>query len=472
MLALLTAWLLGPGSMARAHPVPQGSHDRTLTVRLTQQAVIVEYRLEVDPWTIIYQDLPAVKNQDELSRLAEPAEFFGVFTSLYAPRLTAGLRATLDGQPLVLAPEHSRHEILPDHIRCDFVFRAPWKLPPAGSYRFDFRDTNFQGKPGQVKVSLATAAGVQLRPVPVPPRTTPEEAHSSLRTDFTLVDPSQAPASEPEQQAGDASPRPPGEDSGLLGLFFDSRRAFWWLLVMAVGLGAVHALTPGHGKTLVAAYLVGERGTVWHAVVLGLVTTFTHTGVVLVLAAVLWLGFPEGISDDQRGGIQRGLELGGGILVAGLGFWLLLRRLEGKADHVHLGGSGHHHHHHHHDHDHDHTHHHHDHTHTHSHPAQGGWRALIALGIQGGIVPCWDAVALLVVAVTMNKLWWALPLLLAFSAGLAGVLVTIGILVVQTKLLAGKRWENSRAFRALPLISAVLVSLLGLGLCFKAVRGV
>ena len=96
---------------------------------------------------------------------------------------------------------------------------------------------------------------------------------------------------------------------------------------------------------------------------------------------------------------------------------------------------------------------------------------MIALGIQGGIVPCWDAVALLVAAVTMNKLWWALPLLLAFSAGLAGVLVAIGILVVQTRLLAGKHWENSRLFRALPLVSALLVTALGLWLCYKGVNG-
>jgi ABC-type nickel/cobalt efflux system permease component RcnA len=463
--------MLAESGPVQAHPVPPGSHDRTVTVRLTRQAVVVELRLEVDPWTIVFQDLPAVKDQDELGRLNEPAEFYGAFTRLYAPRLAAGLRATLDSKPLVFVPERHRHEVL-DHIRCDFVFRAPWQ-PDEGAteHRFTFRDDNFEGKPGRVTVSLA-AVGVQLGPAGAG---SGDGAHG-IRTDFQFTDPreGEAPA-EPGKEgsagfASSASPsRPAGEDSSLLRLFLDSRRGFWLLLVLAAGLGAVHALTPGHGKTLVAAYLVGERGTVWHAVVLGLVTTLTHTGVVLVLAVVLRVGFPEGISDDQRGNIQRALEMVGGLLIAMLGFWLLLRRLSGQADHVHLGGSVHHHHH---DHDHPHDQHHHDHTHTHSHPIQGGWRGLIALGIQGGIVPCWDAVALLVVAVTMNQLWWALPLLLAFSAGLAGVLVAIGILVVQTRLLAGKRWENSRFFRVLPLLSALLVTALGLWLCYKGAQGV
>jgi ABC-type nickel/cobalt efflux system permease component RcnA len=434
--------------------------------------VLVELRLEVDPWTIVFQDLPAVKDQDELGRLAEPAEFYGAFTRLYAPRLAAGLRATLDGKPLVFVPERHRHEVL-DHIRCDFVFRAPWRPAEGEVPHFTFRDDNFKGKPGRVTVSLAAAAGVTLRP------SAPGSGDSAhdVGTDFQLTDPSQGEAPAEHLLPTDAASRPAGESSGLLRLFLDSRHGFWLLLVLAVGLGAVHALTPGHGKTLVAAYLVGERGTIWHAIVLGLVTTLTHTGVVLVLAVVLRVWFPEGISDDQRSDIQRALELVGGLLVAMLGFWLLLRRLSGKADHVHLGGSGHHHHHdhdHHHDHHHDHPHdhHHHDHTHTHSHPIQGGWRGLIALGIQGGIVPCWDAVALLVAAVTMNQLWWALPLLLAFSAGLAGVLVVIGILVVQTRLLAGKRWENSRFFRLLPVVSALLVAGLGLWLCYKGASGV
>ena len=71
--------------------------------------------------------------------------------------------------------------------------------------------------------------------------------------------------------------------------------SFWLKLLLATLFGAAHALTPGHGKTLVAAYLIGQRGTVWHAVVLGIVTTVTHTGAVLLLAghSVLPAGAPR-----------------------------------------------------------------------------------------------------------------------------------------------------------------------------------
>jgi ABC-type nickel/cobalt efflux system permease component RcnA len=173
----------------------------------------------------------------------------------------------------------------------------------------------------------------------------------------------------------------------------------WLLMAAAAFLGAAHALTPGHGKTLVAAYLVGERGTVGHALYLGLVTTLSHTGVVLAVALVVQLFF----GGKAPPGLQVWLGLGGGLLVAGLGAWLLLARLAGRADHVHL--------------------------------------FLLA---------------------------FALPLLLAFSAGLAGVLVAIGIVVVKARGVVGQRFGESRAFRALPVVSAALVTCVGLWLCYHS----
>src|SRR5262249_60353084 len=113
------------------------------------------------------------------------------------------------------------------------------------------------------------------------------------------------------------------ESYGLLHLLLNTEVGFWALMLMAAGFGAVHALTPGHGKTLVAAYLVGERGTVWHAFVLGLVTTLTHTGSVLILALAIALYFPDTVESN----VQKTLGCIGGLLIAGLGVWLLLARL-------------------------------------------------------------------------------------------------------------------------------------------------
>ena len=97
------------------------------------------------------------------------------------------------------------------------------------------------------------------------------------------------------------------------------------MLVGAALFGAAHALTPGHGKTLVAAYLVGERGTFWHAILLGIVTTLTHTAAVIAIAAVIWfVPSSEKIVISLQGLI-------GGFLIMGLGLWLLMRRLSGQA---------------------------------------------------------------------------------------------------------------------------------------------
>jgi len=449
-LLLALGVLAAAAPAARAHPIPRGSHDRTVTVRLARDAVVVEYGLDLDLYTLIYTDLPEQAGQNLFT---QESEFCEAFERIYRARLAAGLAASLDGRPLSFACEQSRLEKLPDHLHYEFVFRAAWDPGAGGPHTFALRETNFEKEgepmPGQVRLTLAAEPGVRLlRPVPAQAGERPAEA----------------------------PPRAAGEGPALLGLFLGSRRGFLVLLFLSAVLGAAHALTPGHGKTLVAAYLVGERGTVGHAVVLGVVTTLAHTGVVLILALVLALSFPGGTTADERSSIQQALELGGGILIAGLGFWLLLRRLAGQADHVHLGGSGHHHHHHGHEHTHaDHAHaddpsHPHAHGHPYSHPVSGGWWGLVVLGVSGGIVPCWDAVALLLAAVAMNRLALALPMLLAFSAGLAGVLVAIGILVVRTRALAGKRWERSRLFRALPLVSAALVTGLGLWLCYQSVR--
>jgi nickel/cobalt exporter len=201
---------------------------------------------------------------------------------------------------------------------------------------------------------------------------------------------------------------------------------------------------------LVAAYLVGERGTAFHALVLGLVTTLTHTGTVLALAAALLFFFPRAVPAD----IQFGLGLVGGLLVAGMGAWLLLRRLSGGADHFHIGGGGHHHHHN-------------EHNHTHA-PHVPGWWGLIVLGVSGGIIPCWDAILMLGFAISAQRLWLGVPLLLAFSAGLAGVLIAIGIGVVYLKGFASSHWAESRAVQGLPIVSAVLVTCLGLWLCYDS----
>jgi ABC-type nickel/cobalt efflux system permease component RcnA len=484
LLLLVTGfWVLSPASLD-AHPVPRGAHDRIIQVRLTPDAVIVDYRLEVDHWTVVFQDLQAVGEQVDLRRLSRPEEFYEAFARTYAPILADNLLATLDDKPLTFACVKRTHEIVkPDNnLRCDFVFQAPWQLTPVKHHAFTFRESNYELEQGLIKLSLGAESfltilqktepdaalkarlAVDLKPGD-DARLREATATVSLPGSLPPAAPTAPPTPESEPATSTILPSTTSDDT-LLALLLDTERGFWLLLMLAAAFGAAHALTPGHGKTLVAAYLIGEQGTIGHAFVLGLVTTLTHTGAVLLLAAGLMWFFPKAAPAQ----LQTILGLGGGLLVAGMGVWLLLRRISGGADHIHIGGHGHHHHHG--PHDHSHADHFHD-AHGHSHPLPSGsvgWGSLVLLGMSGGIVPCWDAVAMLVLAVAAQRVYLALPLLLAFSAGLASVLIAIGVGVVYFKGFASSRFGDGRVIRALPLVSAVLVTALGLWLCYDSVH--
>jgi nickel/cobalt exporter len=469
LLVLLPVFsVFGMPHQAGAHPVPRRSHDRTIEVHLARDAVVVTYRLDVDEWTVVFEDLPAVSDKVDLARLSKPREFYDAYTRSYAPILADNLLATFEGKPLSFTCVQRGHEVL-DHLRCEFVFRAPWQPRPAGAQEFTFREGNYELETGQIRLSLTCEPALTLlrktepdealkaRP---PAQLQPGDDARLRKAAATLELGAETVASAPPEAPASKSETSPTHTSSLLALLLDSQQGTLVLWLLAAGFGAAHALTPGHGKTLVAAYLVGERGTVWHALVLGLVTTLTHTGAVLALAAGLLLVFPHAVPKD----VQTVLGLGGGLLVAGMGFWLLLRRLTGGADHFHLGGQGHHHHY-----PHDHQGHGHTPARTAS-PAPVGWWGLIILGMSGGIVPCWDAIAMFGFAVSAQRLWLAFPLLLAFSAGLASVLVAIGIGVVYVKGFAASHFGDQRLIRALPIVSAVLVTILGLWLCYDSVQ--
>lgn len=453
-LTVLCLLPLLAGNAVHAHPVPRKAHDRTITVRLSREAVIVDYRLEVDEWTVVFVDLPAVSDKVDLHTLKKPRDFHEAFLRVYGPILADNLLATLDGQALTFACSQSSFQVL-DHLRCDFRFEARWQLAPARPHELKFREGNYELQTGLVQLALAADASVAILHKVEPDKELKTRPAIELRPGDEEKLRNAAATLRLTEQSAAAPPvpaAPPEKVQNTLVQLLDSGYGLGALLLLAAAFGAAHALTPGHGKTLVAAYLVGEQGTMGHAVVLGLVTTLTHTGIVILVAVALLWYFPDAVPAH----VQTALGLGGGLLIFGTGAWLLLRRLSGGADHVHLGGSGHHHHHH------------------HGPPPRGagvGWWSLILLGMSGGIVPCWDAIAMLGFAIFAQRLWLGVPLLLAFSAGLAGVLVLIGILVVQVKGFADSRWGSGRVVKALPLVSAVLVLLLGLWLCYESMPG-
>jgi ABC-type nickel/cobalt efflux system permease component RcnA len=216
---------------------------------------------------------------------------------------------------------------------------------------------------------------------------------------------------------------------------------------------------------MVAAYLVGERGTARHAVLLGGTVTFTHTISVFILGlATIFLSryiMPEKISKVL--GIVSGLSI---VWIGGLMLWRRALTLR-KKTHAHSHDHHHHHHshgdnHHHHDHDHTHTHTHDGHTHSHAPEGKISIGSLIALGASGGLVPCPSALILLLSAISIGRPGLGMILLLSFSLGLAIVLTATGMLVLYAKnLLPEQKRTDNAFFRYMPVISAAAVFVIG-----------
>ncbi len=280
-------------------------------------------------------------------------------------------------------------------------------------------------------------------------------------------------------------------------------------------LGAFHALEPGHGKTVVAAYLVGSKGRVYEAVLLGAIVTFTHTFSIIVLAVIAKYAATS-FTDAE---LHTYLGLVAAVLILGVGLWMMYNRLvalrgghahghhshshdSGHSHSHHSHGGGHEHHHHSHEDEHGHGHHHHSHGeghshsqghapvlehewehrhihshgpfgHSHHHPKPGEritlW-SLFALGISGGLVPCPAAFALLLAAVSAGALAKGLSLVLVFSLGLAATLVAIGIGVVKAAGFAGRFMNTERVAPYVALASAVLVTLIGVATLVNSVK--
>ena len=292
---------------------------------------------------------------------------------------------------------------------------------------------------------------------------------------------------------------------GFAGIFADAsagRGVLLFLLLAAFGWGAVHALSPGHGKAMVAAYLVGTRGRARHAVALGMTVTVTHTIGVFALGVVT-LALSQAILPED---LYPWLNLASGLLVLLVGGGVLrarLRAARGARDHDyggHLHAPGHDHGSHDHapghDHDHDHDHapghdhpgrhentpgrdhsagHHHahaGHAHHHHHDTRLTRRGLLAMGASAGLIPCPSALVVLLGAIAQHQVALGLLLIVAFSAGLAATLTVLGIAVVHAGRITARIRPSSRIVTALPAASAVVIVAAGLLLTARAIPGV
>jgi len=219
-------------------------------------------------------------------------------------------------------------------------------------------------------------------------------------------------------------------------------------LAVAVGIGMVHALAPGHGKAVIAAYLVGSRGRPRDALTLGGVVAAMHTGSVLVLGLSLYLFTRAAAGADRLAPV---LSLLAGLLIVAVGAGLVHRQVRlHRCAHVRTSGER--------------APHHHDHDHGHDLPEEVSplsRRGLVLLGVSGGLLPSPSAFLVLATALFVGRAAFGLLLVAAFSVGLAASLTAIGLATLRGRdLLARRAVRNPRLARVtgvLPLVSAVAV---------------
>jgi ABC-type nickel/cobalt efflux system permease component RcnA len=279
-------------------------------------------------------------------------------------------------------------------------------------------------------------------------------------------------------------------------------------LLVSFVWGAMHAMTPGHGKTVVGAYLVGSRGTTKHALYLGLTTTITHTLGVFTFGLITLFAAQYVVPEK----LFPWITLLSGLFVVGIGMNLFAQRfkssgiggwlgkwrsssaelqpvyspsLQGLQYEVSHSAPPHrlvlaesHLHEHDHPHEHSHaSHHHHGHDHEHDHadhshlpPERITMRSLLALGVSGGLLPCPSALVVLLGAIALNKIGFGLILVLAFSLGLAGALTAIGMMFIYAGKIFQRFPSSGKVVNLLPAFSALFVSMIGIGIMVKALE--
>ena len=368
-------------------------------------------------------------------------------------------------------------------MRLEVVLRGP--VLPAETATIAYRDTNYADRIGWKEIVVNGSHGATVSSASVPATSASDELraypkdqlHSPL--DVTSATATLQPGSDegpaPVPSTGKALQAPDRvADSGFSSLVARGHLSAGVILIsllIAAFWGAAHALTPGHGKALVAGYLVGTKGTPRHAVLLGATVTITHTAGVFALGLVT-LALSSFIVPET---LYPWLTLVSGLLVVGVGAAVLRTRLRSgswSSGHSH-GPNGHQHHAHDHDHDHDHDHVHHD--HDHAAPTEQKAltdRGILGVGIAAGILPCPSALVVLLSAIALHRIGFGLALIVAFSLGLACTVTGIGLVAVLARKAFGRVSLEGRIVRALPALSALVILCVGVAITVRALPGV
>jgi ABC-type nickel/cobalt efflux system permease component RcnA len=526
---------LAAGGAALAHIVPTGVGMQTF-LKVKPSKIEIEYNLGFSDLNGYEQVLKMETSRDDILQ----AEEIDAWLDRMAPKITAGLEVRLDDKPVAFRVVKRRVLAIFPGTNVKEMAGAPfdtfWNLEAdvdigPGDHELTLRDRNFEGEIAQsliwlprpdpsvfrsfafepipkdammeehpkdwalyarqAKIYVEFMPKVYAAAAPAAPAAPTATAVAATAADRAAAAPVAVPDPTPDamrQRAEDAARalgvKYRGAEEAAEGTRLTRLGGQVWYVAIGLALlwGAAHALAPGHGKSMVAAYLLGTEGRIGDAVALGGIVTITHAGIIFVIAiGAFWVAeHVFGISRASVHGYAAiGFELAAGLMVAVLGVRILLRRIgqlrrgEAMEDHAH-GPGGHHHHHgghghshgrgHGHDHDHGHGHGH-EHDHDHSHPATGAQRAdVLSLGLAAGLQPCTAGMTLVAMSVSQGWLWKGMYLLLAFSLGLGLVIISIAVSMVVTKqLFAGRLETREGRFvrQILPLGSAVTLAGVG-----------
>jgi nickel/cobalt transporter (NicO) family protein len=479
LVGLLVAGIVVlPAAAAAAHPLGNFTINRYSGLRLEPGRVTVDHVVDM-------AEIPAFQTRQEID-----ADRDGTVTDAEAaswrqaacPRLAAGLRLRLDGRQLVLGATAGRVSFPPGagglptlRLECRLV-ASTGRLE--GAHALSYQDANDAERIGWREIT-ATGDGVTLVGDHPPAASVSARLTSypksllraplDQRSTSLSFRPGGARRGGPEPAAGaDRAAVPLGVDNAtrlFTGLVARQHLGLGFGLLavlLALLLGAVHALAPGHGKTVMAAYLVGLRGSLRQAAAIGATVTATHTAGVLALGVLLTAS--RAVAPER---VYPWLGLASGLLLAAVGLGLVRRALAAPAVHGHHHGDVH---------GHRHGRGGHDHPHGPVPAAAGrppGWRGLVVLGLAGGMVPSPSALLVLLGGIALGRAWFGVVLVLAYGIGMAATLTGVGMLLahargrVDRRLAAPRGALVARAARVLPLATASVIVVVGLALAAR-----
>ena len=430
LLLALVALALLPAA-ASAHPLGNFSVNHLSRVSVSSDRIDVRYVLDEAEIPTFQQR--GVADAELLRRKRE--------------EVGRRLVLTVDGRRVPLRPAGPGAISRPagqgglETTRVELALRATVASPR----RVALRDGTFPGRAGWKAIVVVPGERTAVRSSVTAGDPTgglrryPAGAPAAVRSARFAVTPGAGTVQAPDGTRTAAAAR---SDDGLTAAFRDAaagRGVLILLLLSAFAWGAIHALSPGHGKAMVAAYLVGTRGTARHAVALGATVTATHTAGVFALGLVALL-LSQHVLPEQ---LFPWLNLASGALVLVVGASVLRSRLR--------AARAHHHHHHHH------------------HHGELSWRGLLAMGAAAGLIPCPSALVVLLGAISQGEIALGMVLIVAFSAGLATTLTLLGLAVVHAGTKLARLPLPHRLTTALPTASAVLIVGVGLVLTVQAV---